>query len=439
MGSSEGIQLEYIAIFLAVLFPGALVALNHELLQIKPHSASLRIYCAGIWHNAVFCAACGLALLLLPLMLSPFYIHGEGPVVLGISGSSPVSGYLSPGDVIMSLDGTKISNAREWLEMANFLEKQTLVSSESQVVKGFLTVNRKTYCVPSSLVEKSVTVLLRSNQTACPDEHFAFVSVPCFESSAQSSNKEAYDIQRINNNGYCLNSADIVKLRSCKSLWTTDIRSGCICSENELCMSPVQMPGVVWVEIMYRSPYSLQCMKLENNLTVVESSDSGDDCHKTFLFVGDVISMARSVSMTSFQPRVASPFGSYLADMIEKILACTFQVSVALALLNSLPESNLSFYLIKLLSFLNFVDPANLLGKYAVELWSVHSLLVKSDVMGLKNKVYGLDGESILEASSFCVTVLSPGRRRLLLQASLFGGSIISCLVFIRIFLIKFW
>ncbi|XP_021764412.1 membrane-bound transcription factor site-2 protease homolog [Chenopodium quinoa] len=387
--ASEGIQLEYIAIFLAVLFPGALVALNHELLQIKPHSAALRIYCAGIWHNAVFCAACGLALLLLPLMLSPFYIHGEGPVVLGISGSSPVSGYLSPGDVIVSLDGTKISNAREWLEMANFLEKQTLVSSESQVMKGSLTVNRKTYCVPSSLVEKSVTVLLMSNQTACPDEHFAFVSVPCFESSAHSSNKEAYDIQRINNNGYCLNSADIVKLKSCKSLWTTDIRSSCICSENELCMSPVQMPGVVWVEIMYRSPYSLQCMKLEKNLTVVESSDSGDDCHKSFLFVGDVISMARSVSMTSFQPRVASPFGAYLADMLEKILACTFQVSVALALLNSLP-------------------------------------------------VYGLDGESILEASSFYVTVLSPGRRKLLLQASLFGGSIISCLVFIRIFLIKF-
>ncbi|XP_021842917.1 membrane-bound transcription factor site-2 protease homolog isoform X2 [Spinacia oleracea] len=387
--ASEGIQLEYIAIFLAVLFPGALVAFNYELLHAKPRSTALRIYCAGIWHNAVFCAACGLLLLLLPNILSPFYIHGEGPMVLGISGNSPVSGYLSPGDVIVSLDGIKIHNAQDWVEMAISLEKQTLMNSESKVMQGLLTVNRRTYCVPSSLVEKSVTVLLMSNQSTCPDEHFAFVSVPCFDSSAHSSNKEAYDIQRINNNGYCLNSADIVKLNSCGSLWTTgDSRSSCICSENELCLSPVQMSGVVWVEIMYRSPYSLQCMKLENNLTAVESSDSGDNCHKTFLFVGDVISMARSVSMTSFQPRFASPFGAYLADMLEKLFACTFQVSVALALLNSLP-------------------------------------------------VYGLDGESILEASSFYVTGLSPGRRRLLLQASLFGGSIVSCLVFLRIFLIK--
>lgn len=51
--SSEGIQVEYIAIFVAVLFPGALVAFNYELLQILERFAALRLYCAGIWHNAV--------------------------------------------------------------------------------------------------------------------------------------------------------------------------------------------------------------------------------------------------------------------------------------------------------------------------------------------------------------------------------------------------
>ncbi|KAL2935663.1 Membrane-bound transcription factor site-2 protease-like protein [Bienertia sinuspersici] len=389
--SSEGIQLEYIAIFLAVMFPGALVAFNYEELQVKPRSVALRIYCAGIWHNAVFCAACGLALLLLPLVLSPFYIYGNGPMVLGISGGSPVSGYLSPGDVIVSLDGIRIRNAQDWLKMAISLEKQMLSSSESKVMKEFLTTNGRTYCVPSSLVGKLGTVPLMTNKSACPDEHFAFVSVPCFDSSAHISSNEVYDTQRINNNGYCLSSADMVRLKSCGSLWTTsDSRNSCICSENELCMSPVQMPGVVWVEIMYRSPYSHQCLKLEQNLTAVESSNFRDGCHKTFLYVGDVISMARSVRMTSFQPRFASSLGAYLADMLEKIFACTFQVSVALALLNSLP-------------------------------------------------VYFLDGESILEVSSFYVTVLSPGKRRLLLQAILFGGSIISCLVFLRIILTKFW
>lgn len=50
---SEGLQIEYIAIFLAVLFPGALVALNHSSLENLSPFSSLRVYCAGIWHNIV--------------------------------------------------------------------------------------------------------------------------------------------------------------------------------------------------------------------------------------------------------------------------------------------------------------------------------------------------------------------------------------------------
>lgn len=53
MEGSEGIQIEYIAIFIAVLFPGALVAFNYEVLQALPAFTALRVYCAGIWHNAV--------------------------------------------------------------------------------------------------------------------------------------------------------------------------------------------------------------------------------------------------------------------------------------------------------------------------------------------------------------------------------------------------
>lgn len=45
--------MEYIAFFLALAFPGALVAFNDASLQLFSGVASLRIYCAGIWHNAV--------------------------------------------------------------------------------------------------------------------------------------------------------------------------------------------------------------------------------------------------------------------------------------------------------------------------------------------------------------------------------------------------
>lgn len=51
--SSECVQMEYVAVFVAFLFPGALVAFDSESLQPLSCFAALRIYCAGIWHNAV--------------------------------------------------------------------------------------------------------------------------------------------------------------------------------------------------------------------------------------------------------------------------------------------------------------------------------------------------------------------------------------------------
>lgn len=51
--ASEGLQIEYVAIFVAVLFPGAFVALNYDLLQNMPLFSMLRIYCAGIWNNVM--------------------------------------------------------------------------------------------------------------------------------------------------------------------------------------------------------------------------------------------------------------------------------------------------------------------------------------------------------------------------------------------------
>lgn len=45
--------MEYIAVFIAAIFPGGLVAFDHDLLQSLPSFNALRVYCAGIWHNAV--------------------------------------------------------------------------------------------------------------------------------------------------------------------------------------------------------------------------------------------------------------------------------------------------------------------------------------------------------------------------------------------------
>uniref|UniRef100_A0A5B7A8A7 Endopeptidase S2P n=1 Tax=Davidia involucrata TaxID=16924 RepID=A0A5B7A8A7_DAVIN len=385
--------MEFIAVFLAVLFPGALVAFNYELLKALPRFAALRIYCAGVWHNASCCAVCGLVLFLLPLILHPFYVHGESPMVVDVSSISPFSGFLSPGDLIISMDGTHIHNVQEWMEMAALLDKQTLRNSNSSNdFKHFMTVNdRKGYCVPSSLMDQSKDILLIDNRSACPIELTPFVNISCSESSMLVDGSSEDDYQNRRESMYCLAAKDIVRLEKCGDGWVKSIsnRSSCLCSKDESCLTPVQMPGLTWVEVTYSSPYSPECQQLgRNSFLGVKSSDFGEtSCGGTFVFIGDVISMAQSIRLTAYQPRWSFPFGAYFPNVLEKILICTFHVSLTLALLNSLP-------------------------------------------------VYFLDGESILEVILCYVSLLSPRRRGIVLQLCLVGGIVMSILAFLRIFLL---
>ncbi|XP_059656240.1 membrane-bound transcription factor site-2 protease homolog [Cornus florida] len=389
--ASEGIQIEYVAVFLAVIFPGALVAFNYELLKAIPRFAALRIYCAGVWHNAAGCAVCGLLLCLLPLILYPFYVNGESPMVLDVSSSSPLSGYLSPGDLIISLDGMRIHNVQEWMEMASLLDEQALQNSNSSNdFNRFMTVNgRKGYCVPSPLMEESKDIQLINNGSICPNELTAFVTISCFDPIDGSGED---DHQKSRESIHCLTAKDIVKLKKCGDGWMKSISnsSSCPCSEDEYCLSPVKMPGLTWVEITYSSPYSSECRFEKNPFPGLENSDFGGmNCGGTFVFIGDVISMAHSIRLTAYRPRWSFAFGAYFPDVLEKILMCTFQVSLTLALLNSLP-------------------------------------------------MYFLDGESILEVALCYVSLLSPRQRRTVLQLCLLGGTLMSVLAFLRIFLYKF-
>nr|XP_048334597.1 membrane-bound transcription factor site-2 protease homolog isoform X2 [Ziziphus jujuba var. spinosa] len=383
--ASEGIQMEYIAIFIAVLFPGALVAFNYELLQALPGFAALRVYCAGIWHNAVCCAVCGLALFLLPLILFAFYQHGESPMVLDVPSTSPLSGYLSPGDVIISLDGVRIHSSQEWMEMAtlvNILAHENLNSSSYN--EGFGRVsNAKGYCVPNPVLEESKIGLIE-NQSSCPDYLTSFVTIPCFDTN-MSVDSHPNTFEPTN----CLNAKDVVKFRKCGD-WVTATTNGsnCTCSQDMSCLSPIQIPGFIWIEVTYYSPYSPECLKLgRKSFADSRSSEFVDsNCGGTFVFVGDIISMASSVQLTAYQPRWASKFGIYLPNVLERLLMCTFHVSLTLALLNSLP-------------------------------------------------VYFLDGESVLEETLCHFTSLSPSNRGKVLQVCLLGGTLISVLAFFRIFL----
>ncbi|KAJ6326436.1 hypothetical protein OIU78_013524 [Salix suchowensis] len=329
--ASEGIPTEYIAIFLAVLFPGALVALSYELLEELQPFAALRVYCAGVWHNAVCCAVCALVLFLLPLILSPFYIHGEKPHGFGCTS-------------YLSFVGLSVSWGYE----------QPLQNSNlSKSFESLAIVHRmKGYCVPTSVIEESKEMLFIENQSACPDDLTGFVAVQCFNSSKSDivSNEDGISLRQ---RWHCLNARDVVKLNKCGDGWVTEITKGssCLCSQEEYCLSPVPLPGSIWVEITFASPYSPECLQLgRNSFPASGASDiSEHKCGGTFVFVGDLISMAHSVRLTAYQPRWGFSFSAHLPNILEKSLMCTFHVSLTLALLNSLPV---------IFAFLNFVSGA---------------------------------------------------------------------------------
>lgn len=108
--------------------------------------------------------------------------------------------------------------------------------------------------------------------------------------------------------------------------------------QGESCFSPVQMPGLAWVEITYLSP-SKGCIHPARNSFQenIDATVKNKSCVQSFVFVGDMISMGQSLHLTSYQPRWEFYIGTYLPDVLEKHLICAFHVSLTLALLNSLP------------------------------------------------------------------------------------------------------
>lgn len=148
--------------------------------------------------------------------------------MLNVPSTSPLSGYLSPGDIVISLDGVPIHSTQEWMDMATLVNKLALQNiNSSEYNQSSRTVSsRKGYCVTKSVLEESKIELVDS-QYSCPDHLTAFVTIPCFGTS-------------MSDDGYpnrfepthCLNAKDVVKFGKCGD-WLTARTNGssCVCSQ----------------------------------------------------------------------------------------------------------------------------------------------------------------------------------------------------------------
>lgn len=150
---------------------------------------------------------------------------------------SPLSGYLSSGDVIVSLDGIYIHNEQDWIEIAALLEKQTLQNSSHPKYAGLRAADgRKGYCVSNYMIEESKKIQLVDDQSACPNDFTAFVTGHCFDTSISVNVSSKGDQLNKSENVYCLNAKDIVKLDKCGDGWVTSLTNGshCVCSKVDI-------------------------------------------------------------------------------------------------------------------------------------------------------------------------------------------------------------
>lgn len=153
-----------------------------------------------------------------------------------MSPSSPLSGYLSPRDLIISLGGTRVHTVQQWKETIGLLNTMKILQNfeSSTHIEDFMArIDRKGYCVPDYLFKESITTTLENNKTTCPDEFYAFASTPCLDSDtlkdARNEENHPQERERI----HCFYPKDIIQLKKCGDGWDRSLRnrSSCSCLE----------------------------------------------------------------------------------------------------------------------------------------------------------------------------------------------------------------
>uniref|UniRef100_A0A2P2JQX8 Uncharacterized protein MANES_18G124500 n=1 Tax=Rhizophora mucronata TaxID=61149 RepID=A0A2P2JQX8_RHIMU len=155
-------------------------------------------------------------------------------MVLDIPSTSPLSGYLSPGDLIVSLDGKYIHNVREWMEATTLIDEQTLQNlNHSDHSRGSVVRSRKGYCITTSMMAESEKVLFVDNQYTCPNGLTEFVMINCFDSSELDNLRTEVNQPNRSRCRRCFNAGDVVKLNKCGDGWRTGIINGSrlLCSQ----------------------------------------------------------------------------------------------------------------------------------------------------------------------------------------------------------------
>ena len=112
---AEGLPLKSVGLVLLAVIPGAFVEPDEEELEKAPLRSRLRVYGAGSMANVTTAL---LALLIINFAITPV-LQPAGILVSGVLEDGPAFGVLHEGDVIVAMDGERITDMEEFVNFMN--------------------------------------------------------------------------------------------------------------------------------------------------------------------------------------------------------------------------------------------------------------------------------------------------------------------------------
>lgn len=267
----DGVGLAFVA-----LFPAAFTAVRPVDLELSPPRIRLRVFAAGVLHNAALCVVALVCVFVLPLFLIPFYTSGRGVYVA--SSSSP---YVTSYRTITGVNGCDIRNAADWERCMHDVAKQT----------------KQSFCVPQETLHRDEA----SSHDCCEDDYKG--GLQCFHLRSQM---------------YCLAAGSIVlNNRQCSSSNP--------CPSDSACVSASSPPDdrIMWLSfdsgdpvVMSGNPYGLWGNIVLSSFTprFARSWMGGLDLriHALFMYI---FSLSAALGVLNMLP-VHQLDGSHLLDTI---------------------------------------------------------------------------------------------------------------------------
>ncbi|CAH8680781.1 unnamed protein product [Schistosoma rodhaini] len=375
----ERVRLHGFGIFVFGFYPGAFVDLNAADLQSLSPFCQLRVYCAGVWHNAVIAVISIIIFYLLPFLLSPGYHVGTGVGVTYLREDSVVTGHrgLALGDAITRVNSCPVNQQSDWFKC---LEEAYIHPSGYCVSGAYLSMIDNKASVP----RRSLSAVVSVNKL---DENDSFESV----SNQNKLNEDCCTVQSASTH-LCFTYITPTKLSStsrryaCLPARAVTERTSCNVTSDCGNLGAIRgnNNGIQSESLGVMSTRSMHCVvpsPPDNSTRLVRLVHNR---HKApaILFLGPLEDLVASIGVSDYVPRWPSILSPNLPSFLGLLCTYLFSLSGALVILNVVPCYALDGQWI-LKAFLDLCLPGILLSRPKRNMVFTVVLILGSSLLGL--------------------------------------------------------